>query len=131
MRSIPHLTPTLETRGTPAQTGRKVPAPMYLQHQQEQQKKQLQKECLNGAVCSPLADASNSTCDRGSVDAIRPHTGSDEALPLSLVDAPGATETLQVTIPSCKTTSDVTPRQSAYKEPSDRRVHKKVSWWIY
>ncbi|VDK41492.1 unnamed protein product [Taenia asiatica] len=134
-KSIPNLTPILETYETPAQTSNKGSVPMHPRHQQEQQKQQFQQKCLNfvknkdaanGAVCPPLADASNSICGRGSIDAIRPHTGSNQAIPLSSVDAPGVTETLQATIPSCKTTSDVTPRQSAYKEPSDHRVHKKV-----
>ncbi|KAL5107412.1 hypothetical protein TcWFU_001925 [Taenia crassiceps] len=135
MRSISHLTPILGTYETPVQTGYKDLVPMNQQHQQEQQKQQLQQEYLkfvnskdvtDKAICSPLADASNSTFDRGSVAAVQHHTRSDEAIPLSSLDAQGATETLQVTVPSCKTTSDGTPRQSAYKEPSDRRVHKKV-----
>ncbi|KAL5964287.1 hypothetical protein TSMEX_007992 [Taenia solium] len=134
-KSIPNPTPILETYETPARTSHKGSVPMHPLHQQEQQKQQFQQKCLNfvkskdaanGVICPPLVDASNSTCGRGSIDAIRPHTGSNQAIPLSTVDAPGATETLQATIPSCKTTSDVTPRQSAYKEPSDRRVHKKV-----
>ena len=79
-------------------------------------------------ICSPLVDTSTSTENGDNTEATKGTTASDETAPLSstVTVAPITTDALQVAPPGCKSTSDVSPRQSAYKEPNDSRVHKKV-----
>ncbi|VDM33073.1 unnamed protein product [Hydatigera taeniaeformis] len=126
LRSISRLTPILETKPCYKISNSTCPQSQQQQGQQNVFNFEKGKDADNEATCTPIVDASNSTCDRNFADATRPHIGSDEAAPVSSVVAAGATETLQVTVPSCKTTSEVTLRQSAYKEPNEHQVHKKV-----
>ena len=131
MGTFSHFTPITEIDDSPIQTNHDSPVAAH-------QQKQMPVACLKltkaprtteKPICSPLVDTSTSTDNKDHTEATKQTAASDETMPLSSVVAafPVITDALQVTAPSCKSTSDVSPRQSAYKEPNDHRVHKKAS----